>query len=54
MSFDTWECLRWDAVAWALNTDQMLASKDNCRKADLCNYIGEGNKDMVVGNRSHT
>lgn len=53
MSLDIWECLRWDAVAWALNIDQMPVIKDNCLKADLSNYIQGGNKDLVVGNRSY-
>ena len=29
---------------------KMPANKDNCRKADLYVYIGERNKDLVVGN----
>ena len=30
--------------AWTLNSDQMPADKDNCRKADLCIYIAERSK----------
>ena len=30
--------------SWTLNSDQIPADKDNCRKADLCAYLGERNK----------
>ena len=38
--------------AWTLSTDQMPADKDNCRKADLCTYLGERNEGLAVENYS--
>ena len=39
---DTHWNIKWDALC--LNTDQMPAEKDNCRKADIYAYLGQRNK----------
>lgn len=51
MSLDIWEGLKWKIFTWTLNTDQMPTKKDNCREIVLNVYIGEGSKDLAVGNR---
>ena len=51
MSLDIWEYLKWNAFPWILNAEQMHVNKDICSKADLYVYIGERNKDLVVGSR---
>ena len=48
MSLDICEYLNWDALAWTLNADQMPADEDNCRKADLCVYLGERKETLAV------
>ena len=44
MSLEICEYLNEMLFSWTLSTDRMPAGKDNCRKADLCIYIGERKK----------
>lgn len=51
MSLDTWECLKWNTFVWTTSTDQIPVNKDKCKKAVLYIYIGDRNKDLVLGSR---
>ena len=52
VSLDICDYLKWSALALILNIDQIPVKK-NCRKANLCVYLGNRNKHLAVGNFSH-